>query len=177
MTKRNPARTPAQKAATRTSAGASPKISIGQLLRDADKAFNRALRDELAVHGVTYSQFRHLWALWHAEGCTQAELSRSLGIGEAASTAVIESLDRRKLIRRVRQQDDRRSIRVLLTAEGRALEPALTACAHRVNVQVRDGLTAEQIAALFEIVDRITSNAQAYRPAAGRTNIWNLSRN
>ena len=145
------------------SAAAVPKTGIGLLLRNADKAFNRALRDDLAVHGLTYSQFRHLWMLWQAEGRTQAEISRGLGIQVAASTAVLESLSRLKLIRRQRQRDDRRNIRVFLTSAGRALEDELTACAARVNLQAHQGLSPQELAMLFTTVEKVTSNMLKYR--------------
>jgi DNA-binding MarR family transcriptional regulator len=128
------------------------------LLRAADKAFNTVLREELAAYGVTYSQFRHLWILWQTDGLPQAEISHNLGIGVAASTAVLESLSRQRLIRRERQSSDRRMIRVFLTRAGRALEPELTACAARVNLQAREGLSPHELAIMFETVGKVTRN-------------------
>src|SRR4051794_4848924 len=89
-----------------------PAIGLGMLLRTADMTFNRALREELASHDVTFSQFQHLRQLWEADGLTQVELSRRIGIQMASSTSVLDSLECRRLIRRVRQSKDRRKINV-----------------------------------------------------------------
>jgi MarR family transcriptional regulator, organic hydroperoxide resistance regulator len=137
---------------------AIPRIGLGMLLRTADMTFNRAMRDELAAHGITFSQFQHLFRLWESDGLTQVELSRRIGIQMASSTSVLDSLERNGLIRRVRQSKDRRKINVFLTPAGAALEKPLTACAAGVNARARRGLSAAEVAMLFGIVEKITKN-------------------
>jgi DNA-binding MarR family transcriptional regulator len=128
------------------------------LLRTADMAFNRALREELATHGITFSQFQHLRQLWESDGLTQAELSRRIGIQMASSTTVLDSLEKGGLIRRVRQSRDRRKVNVFITPKGAALEDPLNACAARVNSTARQGLSPMQVARLFRTVRAITQN-------------------
>jgi DNA-binding MarR family transcriptional regulator len=135
-----------------------PAIGLGMLLRTADMTFNRVLREELASHNVTFSQFQHLRQLWEADGLTQVELSRRIGIQMASSTSVLDSLERRRLIRRVRQSKDRRKINVFLTPAGAALEALLTACATKVNARARRGLSAVEMSMLFRSVEKITNN-------------------
>src|SRR5215207_2761736 len=79
---------------------AVPRVGLGALLRNADMAFNRVLREELARHDITFSQFQHLWQLWTSDGLAQVELSRRIGIETASSTAVIDQLEKRGLIAR-----------------------------------------------------------------------------
>jgi DNA-binding MarR family transcriptional regulator len=139
-------------------APAVPRIGLGILLRTADMTFNRALRDELAEHGITFSQFQHLFRLWENDGLTQVELSRRIGIQMASSTSVLDALERDGLIRRVRQSKDRRKINVFLTPAGKALEKPLTASAARVNARARRGLSAAEVTMLFGVVQTITKN-------------------
>jgi DNA-binding MarR family transcriptional regulator len=94
---------------------AVPRVGLGALLRNADLAFNRALREELARHDITFSQFQHLWQLWQSDGLAQVELSRRIGIETASSTAAIVQLEKRGLIARARDAADRRRINVTLT--------------------------------------------------------------
>jgi DNA-binding MarR family transcriptional regulator len=137
---------------------AVPRIGLGILLRTADMTFNRAFRDELAGHGITFSQFQHLFRLWENDGLTQVELSRRIGIQMASSTSVLDALERSGLIRRVRQPADRRKINVFLTPKGAALEKPLTACAARINARARRGLSVAEVTMLFGIVEKITKN-------------------
>jgi MarR family transcriptional regulator, organic hydroperoxide resistance regulator len=135
------------------------------LLRAADMDFNRHLRDELADHDVTFGQFQHLRNLWVENGLTQAELSRRIGIEMASSTAILNSLETRRLISRVRNATDRRKINVFLTPTGAALKKPLMACAARVNKAARCGLTDAELANVFALVGRIIANLELLRDA------------
>jgi DNA-binding MarR family transcriptional regulator len=141
-----------------TSARKMPGVGLGVLLRNADMTFNRALRNELACHRISFSQFQHLWQLFGSDGLMQVELSRRIGIAAASSTAVLDQLEKRRLIRRTRDPDDHRRINITLTAAGRALEHPLTDCALRVNAKARKGLSKAQIDALFVSVNRVLKN-------------------
>ena len=138
-----------------------PPIGLGRLLRDADLTFNRALRDELARHNVTFSQYQHLWQLWKEDSLAQFELSRRIGIENSSSTAAIDQLEQRGLIQRRRDPEDRRRVIVTLTVAGRKLERPLNECAIAVNRQARSNISQEEIAALFDTIEKITANLRA----------------
>jgi DNA-binding MarR family transcriptional regulator len=140
-----------------------PAIGLGMLLRAADMGFNRHLRNELALHDVTFGQFQHLRNLWVENGLTQAELSRRIGIEMASSTAILDSLEARRLITRVRNATDRRKINVFLTPTGGALKKPLMACAARVNKEARRGLSDTELASVFGLVGRIIADLEALR--------------
>ena len=110
----------------RASMPAPPSVGLGLLLRNADMTFNRALREELFRHGITFSQFQHLRHLWEANGLTQVALSRRIGIATASSTAVLDSLAKLRLIRRMRDERDRRKINVFLTPAGAGSSTAIS---------------------------------------------------
>jgi MarR family transcriptional regulator, organic hydroperoxide resistance regulator len=137
------------------------------LLREADWAFNRYLRQELAAHEVTFGQFQHLRNLWVENGLTQADLSRRIGIEMASSTAILDSLEAAGLITRIRNATDRRKINVFLTKSGAALEKPLMACAAMANRQARKGLTDAEVASVFAHVGRIIANFKALRENEG----------
>jgi DNA-binding MarR family transcriptional regulator len=137
------------------------------LLREADMAFNRYLRQALAAHQVTFGQFQHLRNLWVENGLTQAELSRRIGIEMASSTAILDSLEAERLITRLRNATDRRKINVFLTPAGAALEKPLMACAAKANKQARRGLSDAEVATMFAHVGRIIANFKALRDAEG----------
>jgi MarR family transcriptional regulator, organic hydroperoxide resistance regulator len=142
-----------------------PPIGIGMLLREADMAFNRFLRLELAAHQVTFGQFQHLRNLWVENGLTQAELSRRIGIEMASSTAILDSLETGGLVTRLRNAADRRKINVFLTPAGAALEKPLMACAAKANGEARRGLTDAEVATMFAHVGRIIANFKTLREA------------
>jgi MarR family transcriptional regulator for hemolysin len=135
-----------------------PDIGLGMKLRNGNAVFNKVLREKLAQHDITFSQYQHLRQLWQEDGLAQVELSRRIGIETASSTAVIDQLEKFGFIRRNRDSADRRRIIVHLTGSGRALERPLDGCAIAVNLRARSGLTNTQIASLFEMIEKIISN-------------------
>jgi DNA-binding MarR family transcriptional regulator len=135
-----------------------PDIGLGIKLRDGNAVFNKVLREKLAQHNITFSQYQHLRQLWQEDGLAQVELSRRIGIETASSTAVIDQLEKLGFIRRKRDVADRRRIIVNLTSSGRTLEKPLDGCAIAVNLRARSGLTNAQIVSLFETIEKIIDN-------------------
>jgi DNA-binding MarR family transcriptional regulator len=135
-----------------------PITGLGRLLRETSTVFNKVFRMRLAPLGVTYGQFQYLQSLWEADGLTQTELTRRVGIEIASSTAILDSLEALKFIRRVRSPTDRRKIHVYLTPAGAATQDALTACAIATNTTARRGLSNAEVVALFDVLCRIVAN-------------------
>jgi DNA-binding MarR family transcriptional regulator len=158
---------PSKEPALRDAAAAAddaPEVGLGMLLRAADSAFNLVLRTRLAGYGVSFSEFQHLRQLWDEEGLTQVELSRRIGIERASSTAVIDRLSRRGLIRRSRDGNDRRKILVFLTPRGAALRDRLWPCAIETNRLAYAGLGSRDRRLLFRLLTEVRDNLNGTGP-------------
>jgi len=143
-------------------------IGIGWRLRRAHMAFSRGFRQELAKADVSFGQFVHLEKLWENDGPTQAELSRAVGIETASSTTILDELERRAFVTRVRNPQDRRKINVYLTDAGRALEPVLLERARAVNLQAKTGLNHQQVEQLFALLETVTDALNEVYPQASQ---------
>jgi MarR family 2-MHQ and catechol resistance regulon transcriptional repressor len=75
----------------------------------------------LASLGLTENQFGVLDILLHLGPRTQRDIGAKLFTSNGNVTVVVDNLERRRLVRRVRDQADRRLITVHLTPEGRRL--------------------------------------------------------
>jgi len=71
--------------------------------------------------GLTDNQFGVLEALLHLGPVAQHELGRALFTSRANITTVVDNLEKRGLVRRVREPADRRYVNVHLTPAGRGL--------------------------------------------------------
>lgn len=143
-------------------------IGIGWRLRRAHMAFSRGFRQELAKAEVSFGQFVHLEKLWENDGPTQAELSRAVGIETASSTTILDELERRAFVTRVRNPQDRRKINVYLTQAGRELEPVLLERARAVNLQAKHNLTREKVEELFALLETVTEALNEVYPQASQ---------
>ena len=66
-----------------------PGRSLGYLIRDTFRAFNRLLHDLIEAHGVAIGHWYFLRELWVEDGLTQRELSRRAGIMEPTTAAAV----------------------------------------------------------------------------------------
>ena len=77
------------------------------------------LSERNSVGDLTYSQFAVLEALYHLGAMTQGEISAKVLKSGSNMTTVIDNLERDGLVRRERDEKDRRVIHVHLTEAGR----------------------------------------------------------
>ena len=91
-----------------------------KLLR-AGKAVVARVKSRLSAEGLTFTQFGVLEAILHKGPLTQRELGRKVLTSAGNLTDVIDELEARGLVRRVRLAADRRSVQVELTQSGTAL--------------------------------------------------------
>ena len=136
-----------------------------KLLRATTSVTNR-LERFLDKEGLTESQFGVLEALLHLGPLCQRELSAKILRSGANVTTVVDNLEKRKLVRRARESEDRRFVTVHLADEGRALvEKALPDHVGRI-VEVFAGLEAKELAALGELCKKLGLSVAALDEAA-----------
>ncbi|MEE2969448.1 MAG: MarR family transcriptional regulator [Pseudomonadota bacterium] len=119
------------------------------------------MRARLQPHKVTPGQWFFLRALWEEEGLSQRELSRRVGTTEPTTVSALRLLERNGLIRRQRNEKDRRTINIFLTETGSALKKDLLPYALEVNAVATAGLTPEEITQLRGILSKIRDNLAA----------------
>ena len=91
-----------------------------KLVRATDSVSNRIHR-HLAETDLTVSQFGVLEALFHLGPLNQRDLAEKLLKSGGNMTLVIDNLEKRELVKREREVDDRRCIKVCLTQKGHQL--------------------------------------------------------
>ena len=135
-----------------------PTHGLGKMLLQCRRAFSAELTARLALHDLTVSQWAHLRTLYNDQGIAQVELSRLIGIEKASSTAVLDSLEARELIRRHRDKGDRRRSRVFLTEAGLALVEGIIPEMLVLNAIALDGLSRQEIAGFLKGLQTVTEN-------------------
>jgi MarR family transcriptional regulator, organic hydroperoxide resistance regulator len=132
--------------------------SLGYLVRDANRAFQRLLEKRIAPHGVTRGQWYFLRVLWEEDGLSQRELSARVGMMEPTTAIALRGMEKAGLIRRARSIDDRRTAVVRLTPKARRLRERLLAVAQGVNACGSDGIGAVELDRFRRTIRRMTAN-------------------
>lgn len=89
-----------------------------KLMRAAESV-SSSVHGHLSEAGLTISQFGVLEALFHLGPLSQADLARKILKSTGNITMVIDNLEKRGLVKRERDPEDRRYYAVQLTPEGK----------------------------------------------------------
>ncbi|WP_113697775.1 MarR family winged helix-turn-helix transcriptional regulator [Amycolatopsis albispora] len=146
--------------------GTELATALVRLSHLVQRVFTDASRD----HDLTQPQAQLLCAL-NAGPVGMTELSRVLHLEKSSLTGLVDRVERRGLVRRVRDDHDRRACRIELTEQGAELGQR----AHNDVVDRLDELTAGMPAAtreliateLFGLTARAETGRQVFAPAAG----------
>ena len=93
--------------------------SVGYLIsRVKSLMSNMVTQRSMAELGITSTQASILFMVASGKCLLAAELAREYGIDASAVTRLIDRLEKRGLLTRVRSNEDRRAVRLALTAEG-----------------------------------------------------------
>lgn len=138
-----------------------PSRSVGYLVRQTHRAFTRALQARIAPRGVSIGMWFFLRALWQEDGISQRELSHRVGMMEPTTASALTNMERKGLVRRVRNRSDRRIVNVFLTERGRALRRELLPLAAEVNEAALRGVSVNEVAQLRALLAKVRTRLDA----------------
>ncbi|HKR65928.1 MAG TPA: MarR family transcriptional regulator [Thermoanaerobaculia bacterium] len=85
-----------------------------------------------------------------------SEVSGELGLALSSTTGVVDRLVERKVVERVRPEDDRRTVRVMLTPRGKRAIDGMNADRTRLGQAMLERLEPRQREVLLELFRRMT---------------------
>ena len=84
-------------------------------------AYSRVYKPVLEQLGLTYPQYVTIIALWEQDGQTVKGLGETLFLEPSTMTPMLKRLEGMGYVRRERDSQDERNVRIFLTEAGRAL--------------------------------------------------------
>ena len=151
---------------------AVPDDRLAHLIRDASRAFRRALQIRLARHGVPFGHWRFLRILWDTDGLTQKELSARAGVMEPTTFAAMKAMESLGYIERRQIATNKKNVYVYLTDTGRALKIRLVPLAEETNhistrnVDPADLAIARRV--LLSMIDNLAQDELAQQEYLGK---------
>src|SRR5437867_6213932 len=134
---------------------------VGQLLFVAQQAAQALAIERLEPLALSPRAWGVLSTLAESGPLTQIELATALAIDRTAMVYLLDELEQRGLVERVRNQDDRRSFLIHLTGEGqRTQRQAATALSGATDTLLRP-LDPEERVLLRTLLARIVDHWQA----------------
>ncbi|PLS26587.1 TrmB family transcriptional regulator [Bifidobacterium anseris] len=118
--------------------------SVVVLMRQLNVFLGRHIREA----NMTASELMYLAPLYEEDGLTQERLSAVLAVNKAATARIVRKLESKNLVLRRTQMDDRRSKRIWLTPQAKALEPTIRGLRDEWDAYVTQGMTDEEVSFL-----------------------------
>ena len=130
---------------------------IGLRLARTSRVVTQAFEHAMAEAGGSVSVWQVLVLVRSGQWAAQAELARAMGITRATLTHHLNAMEKQGLVRRWREDDNRRVQRVELTDEGIALFDRLRDVAVKHDRRLRSELTDDETAQLAALLDKLES--------------------
>lgn len=112
----------------------------------------------LAGYDITVAQWSVLITVYREDADTPQEIAQFVGIDAGALTRLIDRLEAKGLIRRVRLSKDRRSVRLELTARALAITPQLASLADANDQDFFDVLSAGEHRQFRKLLGKLLRN-------------------
>ena len=128
---------------------------INYLLTTAQHEVFQTFSSGLSQFNITPGQYGVLSCLWKNGSCTPKEISQILRLENSTISGVLDRMQKRGLINRVVDPEDRRSVQVVPTEEGSALRDDVLRLIERLNVEILSGFSPEQKGILLDGLRKI----------------------
>jgi DNA-binding MarR family transcriptional regulator len=133
--------------------------NVGYLLgRVRSTLWNTVTQQTLAELGITSTQASIMFMLASGRGLAAADLAREYGIDASTVTRLIDRLQARGLLNRVRSEEDRRVINLEVTERGMAIAERIPDIFTTVLDKLLLGFTPEEVGYLKSMLRRILVN-------------------
>ena len=139
----------------------SHQSSIGFQMRKTYRMIEMFIQSRLARHDVQVGMWYFLRTLWSEDGLTQRELAKRVGTTEPTALEQLRKMEARGLVKRRRDETDRRKSTVCLTPQGKRLKRVFLPYVDEVNAAAFRDFAKQEREQLAEYLARIRRNLHA----------------
>ena len=136
-----------------------PSQGVGAHIGRARRTIVEAINAELAPLDISHAQWIVVMLLGDGAASTAAELCKILIYDPGAMTRLLDRLQKKGVLRRVRAAGDRRAVRLELTADGSKLYPRILEALVQVFNRLLRGFTKSEVRQLEQLLKRMAANA------------------
>jgi DNA-binding MarR family transcriptional regulator len=144
-----------------SAAGYSADESVGYMMKRVLIGIAHAADKRLEPQGITHAQWGPLYMLRSGRASTVAELARELQTDPGSMTRLLDRLEAKGFCRRLRSTDDRRVVRIELTAEGQSAADLVPVELSQVMNEHLAGFSNDEWNLLKSFLQRMLDNAGA----------------
>jgi MarR family transcriptional regulator, organic hydroperoxide resistance regulator len=134
--------------------------TIDSKLKTAWQVVSRMYNAEAVLHDGTLAMAHFLLCIDSHDGSYASEIAPQLGTESTSLSRIISSLEGKKLIQRIADENDRRKIKIVLTAKGKTQKELAKNIVRNFNHLAEVKLGKEKITDFFKTIDEIIELAE-----------------
>ena len=134
--------------------------SLPMLLNRSLDAIMPPYRDLFQEFGVTEQQWRVLRVLWEQKHLTSAQISILTLLPSPSLVGILDRLEKKELVKRLRSSSDRREINITITDKGRELQSEVMPKVKKIQDQIKLILTDSEWRELNKSLEKIRSKVK-----------------
>ncbi|CEO21209.1 MarR family winged helix-turn-helix transcriptional regulator [Paraclostridium sordellii] len=122
------------------------------------KNYANFVNKSLSNSDITLSEFAYLKEVVNCDGVAQDEIIRNLSIDKAAATRIAQSLEKKEIIKRVRNENNKRFFNVFLTDEGHKYADFIKQTLNDFYKVLNNEVSSSDMKTFMTIFKKINSN-------------------
>lgn len=128
---------------------------VNFLLTTAQNNVFKIMKHNLSQFDVTPAQYAVLYCLWTEGATTPKEISERLKLEGSTVSGILERMERKELIVRHIDVDDRRYIQVELTEKGKSLEGPVLEVVEQTNQKIMNAFSEEKQEKIKDVLKKL----------------------
>lgn len=132
--------------------------SLGFILNRTSVAIKKEFTKRLKPYDLTPEQWSILNRLGEEDGLTQKNLAERTYKDQPNTARMLDKLEKKGLLKRAANPEDRRGFLIFLTARGRALRERIIPLTTKLNEDAALGLEREEYRQLISLLGRVYEN-------------------
>jgi DNA-binding MarR family transcriptional regulator len=136
-----------------------PSQGVGAHIGRARRTIVEAIDAKLAPLEISHAQWIVVMLLGDGAAATAAELCNILVYDPGAMTRLLDRLEKKGVLRRVRAKGDRRTVPLQLTVAGKRLYPRILEALVEVFNRLLRGFSKSEVRQLEQLLKRMVANA------------------
>lgn len=133
---------------------------FGYLITQTRNALFAALDKEMRPLDLTASQFVVVIGAMRERARTVNEFCQLVGIDAGPMSRLLDRMEAKGIVRKVRDLQDKRQVNVTLTEKGAALYPRINAGVQKVYGRLLNGFSEQEALAFTNALEKILLNAR-----------------
>jgi len=118
-------------------------------------------RFQASGHNIGAEEWAVLLLLWRKDGLAPSEIADATVRDRTTITRFLDGMERKGLLTRKTDPNDRRRSQVVLSGKGRAMEAALVPIAQQLISEAHDGLSDDEQQQLVVLMRKMSQNLKA----------------